>query len=481
VVLILKFCLRLSREKGFLMKQDGVSSPQVWSAADLGAFFVENRSEFLAHARRVAGTSAEAEEIVQDSLVRVLLACPELESRDHALSYFHRVIENLSIDLHRRAGRQPRLVVLDEATSEVEAQWNVDPDYSEAVSAADDAAIIREAISLLSPAERAALVMWEFEGRSTTEIARELGIKESTVRHTLSRARAGLRRILSERVIDEERGLTALDLLSVTYRKVERVAQKSSKVALSLVLVFTAFLGFNSLSPSDFVGNEPLASVERPVEEDTVASGPDIDGRVLDDSTASIETGTEAPDTRNPANKSTDRSFSANAFDYAFAGLDSEGVPTGFTVADSLGNLGVLFPGQPKVLTTETGLLLSGIVSTKSGAANVLINQSIVVDAFGTSYVGEVSVGINGGWQPLNLSFISSDVERLASGNYLLTAIMMVDSAMETSVKVSTGTSGTDLSSAPEFVSTRVMLDPTKTKILAQAVLVSADSQGDGA
>ena len=30
------------------------------------------------------------------------------------------------------------------------------------VAAADDAAIVREAISLLSPAERAALMMWEF-------------------------------------------------------------------------------------------------------------------------------------------------------------------------------------------------------------------------------------------------------------------------------------------------------------------------------
>jgi hypothetical protein len=110
-----------------------------------------------------------------------------------------------------------------------------------------------------------------------------------------------------------------------------------------------------------------------------------------------------------------------------------------------------------------------------------LIDQSIVLDAFGTSYVAEVSVGINGGWQPLRLSFVSSDTERLTSGKYLLTALMMVDSAVETSIKVSTGTSGTDLSSAPDFISTRLLLDQTKSKILAQAVLVSADSQGDGA
>jgi len=459
-----------------------ISDPREWSAADLGAFFVVNRSEFLAHAKRVARTTAEAEEVVQDSLVRVLLACPELESAEHALSYFHRVIENLSIDHHRREGRQPRLVVLDDATSEVEARWSVDPDYSEQIAAADDAAIVREAISLLSPAERAALVMWEFEGRSTAEIARELGIKESTVRHTLSRARAGLRRILSERIIDEKHGLTALDLLSVAYRKAEVVVQKSSKVSLSLILVFTAFLGFNSLAPTDLVASEPVATAERSIEENgAVSTLPNSQSERIDEESSEQGSNYLNQEIAVSANKETDREFSVNAANLTFAGLDSEGRPTGFTIADSLGSLGVLFAGQQSSITTETGLLLSNIVSTKSGATNVLINQSVVLDAFGTSYIAQVSVGIEGGWRPLRLSYISSDVERLTSGNYLLTAIMMVDSAVETAVKVPSSTSGIDLSSAPDFILTRVMLDPTKTKILTQAVLVSADSQADGA
>ena len=125
-----------------------------------------------------------------------------------------------------------------------------------AISAAEDAAIIRQALSLLSPAERAALVMWEVEGRSTKEIAKELGIKESAVRHTVSRARASLRKVLSELVIDETRGLTALDLLSTTYKKAAEIAGKSSKIALTFILVLTAFLGLNSLT-----GNEPNTSL----------------------------------------------------------------------------------------------------------------------------------------------------------------------------------------------------------------------------
>ena len=233
------------------LKKSGKAGLQVWTVAQLGAFYTENRAELLTHANRVLKDSAKAEEVTQDALIKFMLAAPELESADHALSYLHRTIENLCIDLFRAEGRRPNLVVLDDATAEVEASWQVNGDHSAALSAAEDAAIIRQALAMLSPAERAALVMWEMEGRSTSEIASELGIKESAVRHTVSRARASLRRVLSELVIDEERGLTALDMLSTSYKKAAVLAQKSSKVALSLLLVVTAFLGFNSLT-----GNE---------------------------------------------------------------------------------------------------------------------------------------------------------------------------------------------------------------------------------
>jgi RNA polymerase sigma factor (sigma-70 family) len=234
-----------------IKKKAQAQGPRVWTVAELGAFYTEHRSELLAHANRVLKDSAKAEEITQDALIKFMLAAPELESTDHALSYLHRTIENLCIDLFRLEGRRPNLVLLDDATAEVEAAWQIDGDHSSVISAAEDAAIIRQALAMLSPAERAALVMWEMEGRSTSEIASELGIKESAVRHTVSRARASLRRVLSELVIDEERGLTALDMLSTSYKKAAEIAQKSSKVALSLLLVVTAFLGFNSLT-----GNE---------------------------------------------------------------------------------------------------------------------------------------------------------------------------------------------------------------------------------
>ena len=232
------------------------STPASWSVAQFSSFYTQNRSELIAHANRIVKDKTKAEEITQEALVKFMLASPELSSDSHALSYLHRTIENLCIDLFRAENRRPNLVALDDATAEIESTWQVSGDHSQAISSAEDAAIIRQALSLLSPAERAALVMWEIEGRSTEEIASELGIKESAVRHTVSRARASLRKILSELVIDEARGLTALDLLSTTYKKATEIAGKSSKIALTFILVLTAFLGLNSLT-----GNEPNTSL----------------------------------------------------------------------------------------------------------------------------------------------------------------------------------------------------------------------------
>jgi len=225
-----------------------------WSVADLASLYSEYRLSLISQARRMLRSDSEANEVVQEAFIKFILAAPELDTQERALAYMRATINNLSLNVIRARGSRPNLVALDSDTSaerlaEIAVENYIPAD--ESMFAAEDAAIIKLALSKLSPAERAALVMWEMEGRSTSEIASELGIKESAVRHTVSRARASLRRVLSELIIDEERGLTALDMLSTSYKKAAVLAQKSSKVALSLLLVVTAFLGFNSLT-----GNE---------------------------------------------------------------------------------------------------------------------------------------------------------------------------------------------------------------------------------
>jgi DNA-directed RNA polymerase specialized sigma24 family protein len=81
--------------------------PHAWTVGDLGAFYTQHRAELMAHASRVLKDQIKAEEITQDALIKFMLAAPELESEEHALSYLHRTIENLCIDLFRAEGRRP--------------------------------------------------------------------------------------------------------------------------------------------------------------------------------------------------------------------------------------------------------------------------------------------------------------------------------------------------------------------------------------
>jgi RNA polymerase sigma factor (sigma-70 family) len=230
-----------------------------WSVADLSALYLESRSTLISQARRMLRNEQDATEVVQEAFLKFILAAPELDSKERALAYIRTSINNLSLNVIRAKGNRPNLIPIDSDTSQARLAEIASENYIPAdasISAAEDAAIIKLALSKLSPAERAALVMWEVEGRSTAEIAKELGIKESAVRHTVSRARASLRKVLSELVIDEARGLTALDLLSTTYKKATELAGKSSKIALTFILVLTAFLGLNSLT-----GNESNTTI----------------------------------------------------------------------------------------------------------------------------------------------------------------------------------------------------------------------------
>jgi RNA polymerase sigma factor (sigma-70 family) len=240
------------------------SSVEQWSVADLAALYAEHRSSLVRQAERILRSNADAHEVVQEAFMKFILAAPELDSADRAMAYLRATVNNLSLNVIRATGARPHLVAIDSETSaerlaEIATETYVSAE--ENITAAEDAAIIRQALALLSPAERTALVMWEMDGRSTAEIAAELGIKESSVRHTVSRARASLRSILSTLIIDEERGLTALDLLSTSYKKAAELAKKSSRAALSLFLVVGAFLGFHA-----FTGHETKLVASTPVQ-----------------------------------------------------------------------------------------------------------------------------------------------------------------------------------------------------------------------
>jgi RNA polymerase sigma factor (sigma-70 family) len=438
------------------------SAPRAWTVGDLGAFYTEHRSELHAHASRVLKDSVKAEEITQEALIKFMLAAPELESAEHALAYLHRTIENLCIDLFRAEGRRPNLVVIDDATAEVEAAWQNNGDHSAAISAAEDAAIIRQALALLSPAERAALVMWEMEGRSTEEIAAELGIKESAVRHTVSRARASLRKVLTTLVVNEETGLTALEALSTTYKKAAQIAQKSSKAALSLLLVITAFLGFNSMT-----GNE--GSVVSTIPSMTsVAKAPAAVSE--SPSTVAATKAAVAAATK----KAQIAALNAKIAALSFFGLNKDGLPTGFSVTDSKNVAGVGRVTKGTTTVGADGIVVNNQFITGSVGPNVLIDQLITVDGTGTRYSANgINIGWIGNWNSVEIKSTDSSIDRLSNGQYLITATFNLGYLNESDFVIPTGSRGYDLADAPASITTRILMNAGKTQVLAQAVQVN--------
>jgi RNA polymerase sigma factor (sigma-70 family) len=468
------------------------AAPTSWSVADFGVFYTENAAELRAHATRILKDTNRAEEVVQDALIKFMLAAPELSSAEHALGYLHRTIENLCVDIFRLEGRRPNLVLLDDAQAEIEANWVDNEDHADVISAADDAAIIRQALALLSPAERTALVMWEMEGRTTEEIASALNIKESAVRHTLSRARASMRRILTEIVIDEERGLTALDMLSTTYKRAGEIAKKSSSVALSLVLVMAAFLGFNSMT-----GNEsnvastkivaqapakvaapstaPSASAKPAAPADVAPTADAVAQAVTEQTPLIVNDNSDAEKFQTFSNQvAAAKEMLAFAAPNIFPGINKDGIPVGLSVNDGSDYIGnAVIHIRPGAVTTQATVVTeSSLMTNDPKAINVLIHQYITYTGLDLQYAVTPSVRIKGVWADLKVTGTSTNVKTLADGSKLITAYIVLNTEKTESAGIAMPAFGRDANRIPPVILTVIHTNSTGEEIYGQAVQV---------
>jgi hypothetical protein len=347
-----------------------------------------------------------------------------------------------------------------ERLNEIASENHIDLDTS--ITEAEDAAIIREALSRLTSDQRTALVMWEMEGRTTEEIATALNTSPANVRHILVRARKSMVRVLEEWVVDESTGLTALNALSTTYKKAAQIAQKSSKAALSLLLVITAFLGFNSMT-----GNE--GSVVSTIPSMTsVAKAP----AAVSESPSTVATTKAA--IAAATKKAQIAALNAKIAALSFFGLSKDGLPTGFTVTDSKNVAGVARVTKGISSVGTDGIVVNNQFITGSVGPNVLIDQLITVDGTGTRYsTNGINIGWVGNWNSVEVKSTDSSIDRLANGQYLITATFNFGYLNESDFVIPTGSRGYDLVDAPKSITTRILMNAGKTQVLAQAVQVN--------
>jgi RNA polymerase sigma factor (sigma-70 family) len=436
-----------------------------WSISQLSALYTEHRTQLVSQARRITRDEAEANEVVQEAFLKFMLAAPELDSADRAIAYLRTSVTNLSLNIIRARGARPNLVAIDadttqERLNEIASENHIDLDTT--IAAAEDAAIIREALARLTSDQRTALVMWEMEGRTTEEIATALNTTPANVRHILARARKSMVRVLEEWVVDESTGLTALNALSTTYKKAAQIAQKSSKAALSLLLVITAFLGFNSMT-----GNE--GSVVSTIPSMTsVAKAP----AAVSQSPSTVATTKAA--VAAATKKAQIAALNAKIAALSFFGLNKDGLPTGFTVTDSKNVAGVARVTKGISSVGTDGIVVNNQFITGSVGPNVLIDQLITVDGTGTRYIANgINIGWIGNWNSVEIKSTDSSIDRLSNGQYLITATFNLGYLNESDFVIPTGSRGYDLADAPASITTRILMNAGKTQVLAQAVQVN--------
>jgi RNA polymerase sigma factor (sigma-70 family) len=447
-------------------KAQAPATVAAWSVSDLSTLYTQNRSSLIAQARRILRSDADAVEVVQDAFLKFILAAPELDTADRAMAYLRTTVNNLCLNVIRATGSRPNLVAIDSDTSqerlaEIAAENHIPMDVT--LAAAEDASIIREALSRLSETQRTALVMWEVEGRTTKEIAAAIGTSEKNVRHVVQRARASFVRVLTEWVVDEKTGSTALDALSGTYKKAAELAKKSSKVALSLLIVMVAFLGFNSVTGSEFNTPNIITSAKQEL---PLTLNPEVSEN------SSQSAAEENPSAQRIIQDNSDINFRASKS--LFAGLSKDGLPTGFSVSDLAGEVGQIGLSSQSFIANPDGyVLVSYLQSYGDNVLNLLMSQSVTVDGSGTSYYASPSITVAGSWFPLTQTGSASAITRLSNGNYLLTATLYIDSTIDSPLFVA-ATGGLDVDAIPSQITTRIILDSSKSTILAQAINIAA-------
>lgn len=125
---------------------------------------------------------ADAEEILQDTLLKILTAAPHFESGEHEKAWLLRVAANLS----KNKIEYNALRVSDEL------------DENLAEEGREDLSFVWDAVKDLPVQFREVIHLHYYEGYSTEEIAKILGRNPATVRSDLRRGREKLKTVLKE-------------------------------------------------------------------------------------------------------------------------------------------------------------------------------------------------------------------------------------------------------------------------------------------
>jgi RNA polymerase sigma-70 factor (ECF subfamily) len=178
--------------------------------SDIERQLEQHRAELIAYCYRMLASSFEAEDAVQETLIRAWRSFDRFEGRAALRSWLYRIATNVCLDMLDGRKRRARPMDLGPAREPVEANLSVLPETTwigpipdgRVVSEADpaEAAVTRETIRLafvaalqhLPPRQRAVLILCEVLRWKASEVAELLETSVASVNSALQRARATL-------------------------------------------------------------------------------------------------------------------------------------------------------------------------------------------------------------------------------------------------------------------------------------------------
>lgn len=154
-----------------------------WSRT-LDALLRERGAALFGYAYVLTGSAPEAEDLLQDALVRTFRSGRGSRDLYSAHAYVKKAITSAFIDSGRRSGARPRTVAQEGL------EVGSAPDHAQASA---DAVDLRAALLTLPPRERACVVLRYLEDLPVATIAADLGLAVGTVKRYTADGVAKLR------------------------------------------------------------------------------------------------------------------------------------------------------------------------------------------------------------------------------------------------------------------------------------------------
>jgi RNA polymerase sigma-70 factor (sigma-E family) len=140
----------------------------------------------------MTGDAGEAEDLVQETFLRVARRWNRVRAMDHPAAYARRILINLVLHSADRRSRQKAELIPEGAWSDA-----ADQSAARVLREVDDLAEFRWALAQLPARQRAVLVLRYWADLPVAEVADILGCSAGTVKSTASRAAARLAETLT--------------------------------------------------------------------------------------------------------------------------------------------------------------------------------------------------------------------------------------------------------------------------------------------